>query len=165
MRLSYNLKKTLGTVETSKDITVIGVDGETLEKYGKPGGPLWAQRIPYDNMLNYSRKYFPPSCFSFDILFKSNIGESQVSLGITKISEDTETILKLSSTLKSYSETFENIDTVNLLKLSTLVTEQGESLVSGTLADLQDPLDSANKKVPVIFAYNLRAGEVIQHQE
>ena len=159
MRLSYNLKKTLGTVETSKDITVIGVDGETLEKYGKPGGPLWAQRIPYDNMLNYSRKYFPPSCFSFDILFKSNIGESQVSLGITKISEDTETILKLSSTLKSYSETFENIDTVNLLKLSTLVTEQGESLVSGTLADLQDPLDSANKKVPVIFAYNLKEQE------
>ena len=164
LRLSYQIKSSLGTVDASKEVTVIGIDDETTEKYGKFGGPLWDLRIPYDSLFRNLQTYFPPSSLSLDILFKSNTGTAQSGLGIKNISEKPEVIVKLSQILKEYSDTYEEIDQLNLLQLSTLVSEQGETLIENSLANLQEPFDSKLKPLPIILAYNLEEPEILYRQ-
>ena len=161
MRLSYNIKDAFGNIDTSNEITVIGIDDETSDKYGKFGGPLWNLRIPYDSLFRNLQMYFPPSCLAIDIIFKRNAGKVQIENGIVNISEDTDVILKLSKVLKTYTETFEDMGQLNLLQLSTLVAEQGETLIGNSLANLLDPFDSKLKKLPVVLAYSLEESETM----
>ena len=161
MRLSYNIKDALGNVSTSQEVTVIGIDDETSEKYGKFGGPLWNLRIPYDSLFRNMQKHFLPSCLAIDIIFKRNAGKVQIENGIFNISEDTDVILKLSKVLKTYTETYEDMGQLNLLQLSTLVAEQGETLIGNSLANLQDPFDKKLKPLPVVLAYSLEESETM----
>lgn len=161
MRMSYNIKNTLGKAETSREITIIGIDDETNEKYGKFGGPLWNLRIPYDSLFKNLQTHFPPSCLAIDVIFKRNAGHAQIEKGISNISEDPETILKLSKVLKTYTETYEDMGQLNLLQLSTLISEQGESLIGNSLSALQDPLDEKLKPLPVVLAYSLEESETM----
>ena len=165
MRLSYGVKSSLGQVEPCPEVTVIGIDDATVENYGKFGGHLWDLRIPFDSLLRNLQQHFSPACVSFDIIFKENSGKLQKEFGVENVSEKPEEILVLSKELKEYAETFEDIGQVNLLRLSTWISEQGENLIGNVLATMQNPFDEKIKKLPTILAYNLEEEERYYRKE
>lgn len=156
MRLSYSLKSSLDSIDVSRDITIIGIDDETTDLYGKTTSPYWQLRVPYNACLKYLQRYFTPSALSIDIIFKRDISRLQ-----TGVSEDPEVLLSLSKEIKTFSETFEEMKPKSLLNLSTLISELGEINFSSTFALLQDPFGLDLPKVPVITAYNLEEPQTL----
>ena len=154
MRLSYSIKSSLGNVNVSPDITVIGVDDETIDEYGKMGSSYWQLRVPYDAFFKYMQRYFTPSTLVIDLIFKSDLSKLQ-----EKVSENPEEILKLSKSLKVFAETFDEMAPKSLLNMATLVSEIGEINFGSTFALLQDPFGLDLPKVPVIAAYSLEESE------
>ena len=159
MRISYGLKDSLGQVEPTDEICVVGIDDQAINKYGKFGSPLWGLRVPFNDYFAYMQKYFPPKCIALDVILKQDSGSILTETGESGVSEDSELLLKLSKSLKQYSETFEGLDGTALLKMSTLVSEQGETYLGSIFARLQDPFGMDLPKVPVLTAYSLEENE------
>ncbi|MEN9359933.1 MAG: hypothetical protein RL095_1468 [Verrucomicrobiota bacterium] len=145
------------------DITVIGIDDQTLEAEGGTFGMKWALRKPYAEQLILMQKHFPPSVIAYDIIFKDVRGERERESNPDGVAIDPEKVAGLGKALGAAAESNE-ISDQHLIDLSTYIGEQGEMKFSAAMSELYDPATPDLKKIPILaaFSFTMRENMAVQ---
>ncbi|NQZ60172.1 MAG: CHASE2 domain-containing protein, partial [Lentisphaeraceae bacterium] len=123
-------------------------------------------RIPYDAHLKYLQRYFQPASVTFDIMLKSNLGEILRDHQLDEISMNSEVLQSHAMKINKLSVNADNLDKLSLLKLSSLLSEQGEVFMSSILAFAQDPGDPQGQlnSLEIIGAFELEEKDGLRQQ-
>ena len=144
-----------GGASSQQPLSLVAIDGPTMDVYGLYGRSQWLTRKPFVEQLNVFAAQYDPTVLAYDVLFHETLGESSsdekpVTESPVKLNRIGEEVSKLAADPSGLMP-----DTV-LYDLARLSAEQGDVLFMDALAPSSATVDE--RGFSVLLAYDCHGG-------